>query len=410
MRAIAAVVAAGLVTWSAVTPFHAFAAGTSQESGQTVQTQDLKKGTDVVFSTDYPGVSMKPGDTSTFTLYLTNDGDTQADVTLSAKDLPDGWKGSFKGSSNEVSMVHVGAGQTKDSSPSLNYSLTIPEDAKEDSYTITLNAKGDSVDEDLPLTVKVDKEEKGSASGTFTADYAEQEGVSGGDFTFSATLQNNGAQNQNYALTADGAPDGWTVAFTPSGASSATSAVPVDAGASSTISIKVTPAQNVSAGEYKITVKAEGGSESLELPLTVKITGTYDMTLTTPSGNLSAKAYAGEKKSVKMVVQNSGNVDLKNVKLSAQASTDWNVTFDQDTIDQIKAGESADVTATITPAKDSVIGDYVAAITAATDSTSSECDLRVSVQNHTSWGIVAVVIIAALVAGLWAVIRKFGRR
>jgi len=134
------------------------------------------------------------------------------------------------------------------------------------------------------------------------------------------------------------------------------------------------------------------------------------MTLTTPSGNLSAKAYAGEKKSVKMVVQNSGNVDLKNVKLSAQASTDWNVTFDQDTIDQIKAGESADVTATITPAKDSVIGDYVAAITAATDSTSSECDLRVSVQNHTSWGIVAVVIIAALVAGLWAVIRKFGRR
>ena len=86
------------------------------------------------------------------------------------------------------------------------------------------------------------------------------------------------------------------------------------------------------------------------------------------------------------------------------------MTFDQDTIDSIAAGESAEVTAHITPAKDAILGDYVTAITASNEAVSSECDLRVSVQNHTSWGIVAVAIIAALVLGLAVIIRRFGRR
>ena len=104
------------------------------------------------------------------------------------------------------------------------------------------------------------------------------------------------------------------------------------------------------------------------------------------------------------------HIDLTGISLSAQASTDWEVTFDQDTIDSIAAGESAEVTAHITPAKDAILGDYVTAITASNEAVSSECDLRVSVQNHTSWGIVAVAIIAALVLGLAVIIRRFGRR
>ena len=134
------------------------------------------------------------------------------------------------------------------------------------------------------------------------------------------------------------------------------------------------------------------------------------MTLTTPTGNLSAKAYAGEGKKVTLEVQNTGNVALKNVQLTSQASTDWNVEFDNSTIDSIDPGASKEVTATITPAKDAVIGDYVTAITAKNDNASSEADLRVSVQNHTGWGVVAIVIIAALVVSLGAIIRKFGRR
>ena len=406
VRAALGLLAAGALTVSLMIPARAYA---DEEETETVKTE-ASQASEVIFSTDYPGVTMKPGDTSTFTLYITNTGSDETNVSLSVKDLPDGWSGSFKGSSDEVSMVHVGAEQTREDSPSLSYSLTIPEDTAEDTYTVTLNAKGGEVDEDLELTVKVDAEEKMIGGGDFTTDYAEQEGTSGTKFSYTATLTNNSAENQTYSLSASEAPEGWSVSFTPSDAGSATSSVPIDAGTSSTITVDITPSQNVAAGEYPVTLTAQSAEEKLELPVTIKITGTYALTATTPTGNLMVKTYAGETKDVTLSLQNTGNIDLNQVALKAQASTDWEVTFDQDTVDSIPAGQSVEVTAHITPAKDAILGDYVTAITASNDAVSSECDLRVSVQNHTSWGIVAVAIIAALVAGLALIIRRFGRR
>ena len=405
VRSVCGLLAAGLLA-AAVMPMHAAA---DEEEAQPQQITEAEAGK-VTFSTDYPGVTIKPGGTSTFTLYITNTGSEETTVELSAEDLPEGWEGSFKGSSNEVSMVHVGAYQKKEDSPSLSYSLTVPEDTKEDIYTISLNAKGGDVDESLALTVKVDAEEKKIGAGEFSTDYAQQEGDSGTKFSYTTTLTNNSGENMTYSLSAEGAPEGWTVTFTPSDTTTATSSVPVDAGASSTIKAAIVPAQNVTAGEYPITLVAACAGETLELPVTVKITGTYSLTATTPTGNLSTSAYAGETKDVALSIQNTGNIDLTAVSLKAQASTDWEITFDQDTINEIPAGGSAEVTAHITPAKDAILGDYVTIITASNDAVSSDCALRISVQNHTSWGIAAVAVIAVLVLGLLLIIRRFGRR
>ena len=405
VRSVCGLLAAGLLA-AAVMPMHAAA---DEEEAQPQQITEAEAGK-VTFSTDYPGVTIKPGGTSTFTLYITNTGSEETTVELSAEDLPEGWEGSFKGSSNEVSMVHVGAYQKKEDSPSLSYSLTVPEDTKEDIYTISLNAKGGDVDESLALTVKVDAEEKKIGAGEFSTDYAQQEGDSGTKFSYTTTLTNNSGENMTYSLSAEGAPEGWTVTFTPSDTTTATSSVPVDAGASSTIKAAIVPAQNVTAGEYPITLVAACAGETLELPVTVKITGTYSLTATTPTGKLSTSAYAGETKDVALSIQNTGNIDLTAVSLKAQASTDWEITFDQDTINEIPAGGSAEVTAHITPAKDAILGDYVTIITASNDAVSSDCELRISVQNHTSWGIAAVAVIAVLVLGLVLIIRRFGRR
>ena len=405
VRSVCGLLAAGLLA-AAVMPMHAAA---DEEEAQPQQITEAEAGK-VTFSTDYPGVTIKPGGTSTFTLYITNTGLEETTVELSAEDLPEGWEGSFKGSSNEVSMVHVGAYQKKEDSPSLSYSLTVPEDTKEDIYTISLNAKGGDVDESLALTVKVDAEEKKIGAGEFSTDYAQQEGDSGTKFSYTTTLTNNSGENMTYSLSAEGAPEGWTVTFTPSDTTTATSSVPVDAGASSTIKAAIVPAQNVTAGEYPITLVAACAGETLELPVTVKITGTYSLTATTPTGNLSTSAYAGETKDVALSIQNTGNIDLTAVSLKAQASTDWEITFDQDTINEIPAGGSAEVTAHITPAKDAILGDYLTIITASNDAVSSDCELRISVQNHTSWGIAAVAVIAVLVLGLVLIIRRFGRR
>ncbi len=405
VRSVCGLLAAGLLTVTAI-PVQAAA---DEEEAQPKMITEAETGK-VTFSTDYPGVTVKPGGTSTFTLYITNTGSEEATVELGAEDLPEGWEGRFKGSSNEISMVHVGAYQTKKDSPSLSYSLTVPEDTKEDTYTVNLSAKGGNIDEVLALTVKVDAEEKKIGAGKFTTDYAQQEGVAGTKFSYTTTLTNNSGENMTYSLSAEGAPEGWNVTFTPSGTTTTTSSVPVDAGASSTIKAAVVPAQNVTAGEYPITFVAACAGETLELPVTVRITGTYSLKTTTPTGNLSASAYAGEPKDIVLSIQNTGNIDLTAIRLKAQASTNWEVTFDQDTINSIPAGGNVEVTAHITPAKDAILGDYVTVITAFNDAVSSDCALRISVQNHTGWGIAAVAIVAFLVLGLVQIIRKFGRR
>ena len=358
----------------------------------------------IVFSTNYPGVSMKPGDTSSFTLYMTNSSVEQADVSLSAE-LPDGWGGHFQGSSSEVSMVHVSSLQTKDDSPTLTYSLTVPDDAAEGDYEVMLTAGNEDVSASLTLQIKVTAEEYGS--GAFTAEYPEQQGASGSSFSFTTTLTNNGGSDATYALSAS-APEGWQVTFTSD--STQVTSVPIEALSSATVTVAVTPVQTVEKGDYDITVTAASATETLKLDLGVSITGTYAATLSTPTGNLSASAYAGEETTVTLSITNTGNVDLENLTLSGAASTDWTVEFDEDTIGTLEAGATKEVTARITPAEDSIIGDYVTEITMSNDEVSQVLDLRVSVKNHTTWGFAAVGIIAALIVILALIIRKYGRR
>ena len=405
---IAAALAAGAMLTLSSTAAVMAEEDTTEKVEETAAAKDAEDGV-ITFSTDYPGVTVKAGDTANFSLYLTNTGTSEADVALSADELPDGWTGYFKNSSYEVSSVHVYAGQTKEDSPTLSYTLAVPDDAKDGDYTFALKAAGDDVDSETKLTVRVSSEEESVSDSTLTAKYAEQEGASGTKFTFDATLQNNGSASQTYALSSD-APEGWNVSFTPSGASTATTSVPVDAGSGTSISIAVDPAENVEAGDYKINVTAASPAETLKLPLTVTITGSYAVTFSTPTGNLSVSAYGGETTDVTLDVTNTGNIALQNLSLGGKGSTDWDITYDNDTIDSLEPGATQEVVADITPAENAIIGDYETDLTVSNDQVSETAALRVSVKNHTTWGVVAVIIVAALIAGLAAIIRKFGRR
>lgn len=416
-----AVSAAGILTAGLLMPWNVMAdtkeneteiSNAEETSATEAETEnsdaaEVSENSDLLLTTNYPGVSVKPGDSATFPLYILNSGENEYDLDLTTEDIPDGWEGYFKGSSGEVSMVHAFAEQKKDDSATLSYIVNVPDDCAEGDYTITLGAGSDGIKySTLPLSVRVGNEELGSS--TFTVEYPEQQGSTDTKFSFSTTLSNNG-EAATYALSAD-APEGWNVTFTSSSASSQVASIPVESGSSEALTVAVTPAENTAAGDYQIHLSAVSGSETLGCDLSVTITGTYGMTLSTPTGNLSAKAYAGEATDVTLTVQNTGTIDLNNVSLTGQASTDWTVEFDQDTIDSIPAGESKEVNAKITPAKDAIIGDYVTAISAKEENTSADVQLRVSVQNHTTWGYIAVAVIAALVICLAAVIRHFGRR
>ena len=75
---------AGMLTAAVLMPVQVHAA----EKETKLQTETAEEAGKVTFSTDYPGVTVKPGGTSTFTLYITNTGSEEDTVSLSAEDLP----------------------------------------------------------------------------------------------------------------------------------------------------------------------------------------------------------------------------------------------------------------------------------------------------------------------------------
>lgn len=326
-------------------------------------------------STDYPGITAKAGDSVSFALdfeSLTGEG---YDVDL------------------ETALVSFG--------------VTIPENAETGTYTIELGADaGGDYTDTLSLQVTINEQENGQ--GSFSTSASSQEGSTGTSFSFDTTITNNHGSEQTYSLAAT-APDGWQVSFTTDDTSQVAS-ITVDAWSSQSVTIDITPPENVEVGEYSIPVTAVSTSETLDLELTVNITGTYDVTLSTPTGNLSLDAYANAEQSLTLQITNNGNVDLTNLSLSSETPSNWEVTFEDSEIETLEAGQSVEVTAYITPDENAMTGDYVTTLTVSNDEVSSDAEFRVSVKTCTVWGVIAVVIIIALIGGLGFIIKKYGRR
>ncbi len=65
-------------------------------------------------------------------------------------------------------------------------------------------------------------------------------------------------------------------------------------GASQTVSVEVTPAQNAAAGDYPILVRIGSGDVKSDVRLMVTLSGTYKLDAGTPNGILSLDAVGGK--------------------------------------------------------------------------------------------------------------------
>lgn len=357
-------------------------------------------------STTYPGISLKSGESADFDLFFESLTGESYDAKLLVESMPEGWEGYFKGGSSEINMVHIGAAKSEEELAT--FKLSLPEGVEEGNYTVKLKADAGSGDNDvLELEVLVSELENGQSN--FTTEYPEQQGASGTSFSFDATLVNNKAAEQSYSLSAK-AESGWQVGFVPSGESTQVASVTLESGASQGMTIDVTPPATITEGEYVIPVTAISASEKMSIDLKVIITGSYEVNISTPTGNLSVDTYANEEKAVTLSITNTGNVDLENLNLTSSASTDWEVRFDESTIDLLEAGSTKELTAYVKPAENSITGDYVTAITISNAQTTDTVEFRVSVKTRTTWGMVAAAIIVLLILGLGRIFKKYGRR
>lgn len=356
-------------------------------------------------STGYPGMTVNAGDDLSFSLDFSNTTGAGMAVSLETVSLPEGWKGYFTGNGSEVSQVYVKSG---DNAGAAAYSLSISDEAASGDYEVVLRAfAGTEAEDTLTLKLKVAAEEIGSSS--FESQYPEQEGASGASFSFEASLVNNSASQQNYSFSSN-APAGWTVSFTPSGESSPVNSITVEPRQSQAVTIGVTPSVDAQAGDYTISCSAVSAGETLKTDLKATITGNYSLDVSTPSGRLSTEAYPNKQKEITLKLTNNGNTDLKNVNLTATTPDGWSMSFSQPAVEVIEAGASVEVTARLTPGKDALSGDYVVTVKAAGSETSDTAEFRISIKTETVWGIVGVLLIICVFAGLGWVFHKYGRR
>lgn len=358
-------------------------------------------------STQYPGISARPGDNLSIPVKLENGTGSGMNVDVSITSLPENWEGYLQGGSYQVSRVYVKPGED---GADMTLHLTVPKEMEEGTYTAGIQAASENgISDYLEIMFQVNEKEAGK--GSFTSEYPEQEGASGTDFSFSTTLINNGLKPQSYSLSSN-ASAGWNVSFTPSGDATKVAAIDVESGESQGLTVSVAPPETVAAGEYKISCTAVSAEETLNLDLTVTITGTYAVTLTTPDGRLSFDAHANRESDVTLQIQNTGNVDLDNVSLNAAAPSGWTVTYnvENNVIDSIPAGTTTEVIAHVKPGSDAITGDYVTSFTVSNSQVSGKADFRVSVKTSTMWGIVAVLLILCTAGGLGYVFKKYGRR
>lgn len=352
----------------------------------------------VALYTPYTKISVPPGESIDYSIDVINKTGSVKNAAISIRGLPKGWGYELKSGGWTIKQLSVLPNDKKN----FSFKVDVPLKVNKGAYHFVVSASGLY---QLPLTVIVS--EQGTYQTELTTDQVNMEGSAEATFTFNATLKNRTAEKQLYALMAN-TPRGWNVSFKPN--SKQATSVEVEPNATANVTIDINPPANIKVGTYRIPVRAANGSTSADLGLEVVIKGSYKMELTTPKGLLSTDITAGDTKRIELEVKNTGTIDLADVQLTANQPMDWSVTFEPQKLVSVKAGETAQVVATIKASKKALPGDYVTKIEARTPETTSAAEFRIAVKTPLIWGWVGILIIIGACGGVYYLFRKYGRR
>ncbi|WP_407178979.1 NEW3 domain-containing protein [Bradyrhizobium sp. STM 3562] len=353
--------------------------------------------------TDYPAVTVRPGTTSNIPLRLQNYGLSPERYQLSVSGVPSGWTATILGGGQPVAA----AMPAPDKDVPLQLRLDVPANAKLDEQTLTVKAEGQGNQANLPIQVALAKELP--AKLTVKAQLPSLRGSPKSNFEYTLTIKNDSGRNLNVSFAAQ-APENFDTSFTEAYGTQELSSIPVDAGQSKDIKLKVRPPSTIDAGHFPVavTVKAEDASAKVDLALDV--VGEPRLQVAGREGLLSARAVAAQQTSIPIVVTNSGSAPAENVKLSASSPSGWKVTFNPETIDRLVPGKDAEVQALVTPSDKSLAGDYMVSVNANSRGESASSQFRITVSTSTVWGMVGAGVIGVALLLMLGAVARFGRR
>jgi uncharacterized membrane protein len=244
---------------------------------------------------------------------------------------------------------------------------------------------------------------------TLTPQLPQLRGTVKSSFEYQLSIKNDSGKKLTISLAAQ-APQNFDATFTEQYGSQELNAVPIDAGQTKDVKLKVTPPNTAAAGDYKITarVSAEDASATADLGLT--ITGQPKLEITSRDGSLSARASAGKETSIPILITNIGTAPAEDIQLNGSAPSGWKITFDPKTVDRIAPNDNKEVQALITPTEKAIAGDYMTTVRALARGESASSTFRIAVATSTMWGIAGVGIIGVALLVMVGAVARFGRR
>jgi uncharacterized membrane protein len=351
-------------------------------------------------TTQFPAVTVTPG--TQVSIDLAVDASEDARVALTLNGVPTGWNAELHGGGYVVGAVHVdGTDPT-----TVRLDVDVPSDAS-GTTRITVRASATGTIVDLPIDITAQVGAGGEVS--LETDVVALQGPASDTFTFTTSLRNDKEEDLTFTTSAEGPAD-WDVEAKATAQSNAVSAV-VKAGAVAQITVTANAPEDVVAGEYPIKLSVTAGEEALTQDLQVVVTGSYTMTLDTPSGVLSARGSAGAVTDQQFDITNTGSAPLTNVVMTATPPTGWKVEFEPDSTATLAAGDPLRVTAHITPSADAIAGDYTITFRAASEEADDDsAEIRYTVEASPIGAVLGAALIVAAVGGLYWVFRRYGRR
>jgi uncharacterized membrane protein len=353
--------------------------------------------------TDYPAVTVRPGTTSTISLRLQNYNLPPERLALTVGGVPSGWTATMLGGGQPVAAAMAAT----NSSASLQLRLDVPQNAQMGTTNLTIEAKREGANVTLPIAVTLAKDLPAKLS--VTPQLPELRGTARSNFEYQVAIKNDSGKRLVVALAAE-APRNFETSFTEAYGSQELNAVPIDAGQSKDVKLKVRPPNTIGAGRYPIAMKATAEDAEAKADMALEVTGQPRLDITGRDGLVSARASAGAETSIPVLITNSGTAPADQIELAGTAPSGWKITFEPKQIERIAPNANQEVQALITPAAKALTGDYVTTVRATSRGESANANFRITVTTATQWWIAGAGIIGVALLVMVGAVARFGRR
>jgi uncharacterized membrane protein len=384
----------------------AFSAGWAQTEKERDVLPRPERG--IAIYAEYSGVFVVPGEAVRMELTVENKGKRDENVLLNLTQVPKGWKASLKAPNYTVEAVTVPATKTR----TLTFVADPDKTVRPGTYVFQIDAQTEDGKFTSSQKVNVVMREKAAAGEDFTVttSYPVLQGQTDASFEFSLEVNNKSEADRNFNLSAQ-VPPKWDVSFKPAYEQKQISSFRIKGGASQTVAVQVSPAKDATSGSFPLLVWVASGDKKVEVKLTVVLTGIYKLDAGTPTGLLSLEALAGKSANMSVFVKNTGSAVNKNISFSSFKPENWKVEFKPEKIEALEPNALKQVEVIITPAAQSLVGDYSVGLSVDGEKGSSKTiELRVSVKTSAAWGWIGIIIIVLVIAGLGGLFLWLGRR